>query len=53
MLLAVDVGNSLTVIGVFNGEELAQQWRISSDASRTADELALLFQGLMSFENLS
>jgi len=53
MLLAVDVGNSLTVIGVFNGDELAQQWRISSDARRTADELALLFQGLMSFENLS
>jgi len=53
MLLAVDVGNSQTVIGVFEGEKLAQQWRISTDARRTADEFALLFQGLMAFENLS
>ncbi len=53
MLLAVDVGNSHTVIGVFNGAELIQHWRISTDAGRTADELALLFGGLMQFENLS
>jgi type III pantothenate kinase len=53
VLLAVDVGNSQTVIGVFEGEKLAQQWRISTDARRTADEFALLFQGLMAFENLS
>ena len=53
MLLAVDVGNSQTVIGVFEGEKLAQHWRISTDARRTADEFALLFQGLMAFENLS
>lgn len=53
MLLAVDVGNSHTVIGVFDGEDLIQHWRIATDARRTADELALLFQGLMAFEDLS
>jgi type III pantothenate kinase len=53
VLLAVDVGNTQTVIGVWNGDELAQHWRVATDAERTADELALLFGGLMSFENLS
>jgi type III pantothenate kinase len=53
MLLAVDVGNSQTVIGVFNGDELVQHWRISTEAQRTPDELALLFGGLMAFEDLS
>ncbi|CAN5491751.1 type III pantothenate kinase [soil metagenome] len=53
MLLAVEVGNSQTVIGVFNGDELAQHWRVNTDSRRTADELALLFQGFMAFENLS
>ncbi|HVM14676.1 MAG TPA: type III pantothenate kinase [Egibacteraceae bacterium] len=53
MLLAVDVGNSQTVIGVFNGEDLVDHWRISTQAQRTPDELALLFGGLMSFANLS
>jgi type III pantothenate kinase len=53
VLLAVDVGNSNTVIGVFDGSELTQHWRISSDARRTADELALLFGGLLAFADLS
>ncbi|MGH8934354.1 MAG: type III pantothenate kinase [Egibacteraceae bacterium] len=53
MLLAVDVGNTTTVIGVWNGDELAQHWRVATDARRTADELALMFGGFMSFENLS
>ena len=53
MLLAVDVGNSHTVIGVFDGDELRNHWRISSQTRRTADELALVFQGLMAFQELS
>ncbi len=53
MLLAVDVGNSQTVIGVFDGAELAQHWRLSTQASRTPDEWAMLFGGLMEFANLS
>lgn len=53
MLLAVDVGNSQTIIGVFDSDELVQHWRISTDAQRTPDELALLFGGLMAFADLS
>lgn len=53
MLLAVDVGNSETVIGVFDGSELVERWRTSTDVRRTPDELALLFGGLMGFANLS
>ena len=53
MLLAVDVGNSQTVIGVFQGEELAQHWRLSTEAQRTSDEWAMLFGGLMRFADLS
>lgn len=39
MLLAVDVGNTQTVIGLFRGDELLVTWRLSSDASITSDEL--------------
>lgn len=53
MLLAVDVGNSQTVLGVFSGTELTEHWRISTDAGRTTDELALIFQGLLAFADLS
>ncbi|MGW1763844.1 type III pantothenate kinase [Streptomyces sp. NPDC002073] len=47
MLLTIDVGNSQTVLGLFDGEELVDHWRISTDPRRTADELAVLMQGLM------
>ncbi len=53
MLLAVDVGNSQTVIGVFEGDDLVRHWRISTDAGRTPDELALIFSGLMEFADMS
>ena len=47
MLLAIDVGNTNTVIGVFEGEVLRHSWRIKTDARETADELALTFRGLL------
>jgi type III pantothenate kinase len=47
MLLTIDVGNTHTVLGLFDGEEIVEHWRISTDARRTADELAVLLQGLM------
>jgi type III pantothenate kinase len=47
VLLTVDVGNTNTVIGCFDGEELADSWRIKTDARATADELALLLRGLL------
>jgi len=53
MLLAVDVGNTETVLGVFDGDELAWHWRISTVLDRTADELALLFSGFLAQHDLS
>ncbi|NJP67904.1 type III pantothenate kinase [Streptomyces spiramenti] len=47
MLLTIDVGNTHTVLGLFDGEDIVEHWRISTDARRTADELAVLLQGLM------
>lgn len=47
MLLAIDVGNTNTVLGVFDGERLAHSWRVKTDSRATADELALLFRGLL------
>jgi type III pantothenate kinase len=48
MLLAVDVGNTNTVLGLFDGEHLFQSYRVKTDPRVTADELALLFRGLLS-----
>lgn len=53
MLLAVDVGNSHTVIGVFRGDELVDHWRIGTDDRRTPDELALMFQGFLALHSMS
>jgi type III pantothenate kinase len=47
MLLAIDIGNTNTVIGIFDGEKLVRSWRIKTDARHTADELALTFRGLL------
>ncbi|MGH2737993.1 MAG: type III pantothenate kinase, partial [Actinomycetota bacterium] len=53
MLLAIDVGNTETVVGVFRDEELAWRWRMSTVPDRTADELALLFGGFLQQQELS
>jgi len=53
MLLAIDVGNTETVVGVFRDEELAWRWRMSTVLDRTADELALLFGGFLQQQELS
>jgi type III pantothenate kinase len=47
VLLAIDVGNTNTVIGCFHGEALIESWRIKTDTRATADELALLLRGLL------
>lgn len=41
-LLAIDVGNTHTVLGVLRGAELADLWRISSGLGRTGDEVSML-----------
>src|SRR5215212_6704188 len=50
--MAVDVGNTQTVLGLFDGEEPLGQWRIATEAQRTADELAVFFAGLLALEDL-
>lgn len=52
MLLTIDVGNTHTVLGLFDGREIVEHWRISTDPRRTADELAVLLQGLMGMHPL-
>ena len=49
-LLAIDVGNTNTVLGLFEGDRLARSWRIKTDARSTADEMALVFRGLLQDE---
>ena len=53
MLLAIDVGNTETLIGVFAGDELRWHWRMATRPERTADELALLFGGFLELEGLT
>ena len=53
MLLAVDVGNSHTVVGLFDATELVDHWRIATDAERTSDELALMIQQFLGFHGFS
>jgi type III pantothenate kinase len=48
MLLAIDVGNTQTVLGLFEGERMVHSWRVKTDSRATADELALTFRGLLS-----
>lgn len=47
MLLAIDVGNTNTVIGLFAADELVKSWRVKTDSRETADEIALTFHGLL------
>jgi type III pantothenate kinase len=47
VLLAVDIGNTNTVLGVFDGAKLVESWRVKTDARDTADELALTYRGLL------
>src|SRR5918995_5801986 len=51
--MAVDVGNTQTVLGLIDGKEPRGQWRITTEAHRTADELAVVFTGLLALEGLS
>ena len=47
MLLAIDVGNTNTVLGLFDGAELLRSYRVKTDARSTADEILLTFRGLL------
>lgn len=48
MLLAIDVGNTNTVLGAFEGAELRQQWRVETSHTRTSDEWGVTLRQLFS-----
>lgn len=48
MLLTIDVGNTNTVLGVFDKDSLVKSWRVKTDPRTTADELWLQFSALVS-----
>ena len=52
MLMAVDIGNTQTVLGLFDGDEALGQWRVATEAHRTADELAVVFRVLLEMRGL-
>jgi len=52
MLLAIDVGNTNIVLGVFDGDTLVQSWRLQTVRERTSDELGLLVDGLFAHSRI-
>jgi type III pantothenate kinase len=52
MLLAIDVGNTQTHIGAFNGTDLVEHWRFSTDREATGDELAGQVNGLLGLSGI-
>lgn len=53
MLLVIDVGNTNTVVGLYEGQTLAHNWRITTDKGRTGDEYAMLLHELLRLANVS
>jgi len=51
-LLAIDVGNTQTVFGLYDGTDLREHWRVSTEVERTGDELGLLLRGLVDLRSL-
>jgi type III pantothenate kinase len=52
MLLAVDIGNTNTVFGLFSGSELRLEWRAETRVERTGDEYAALLRGLFELSGI-
>ncbi|MCJ7763986.1 MAG: type III pantothenate kinase, partial [Dehalococcoidales bacterium] len=52
ILLAIDIGNTETTLGVFNGDELKATWHTATVIHRTADEHAILLFNLLGRQGL-
>ncbi len=52
LLLALDVGNTNTVLGLFDGEDLTTHWRLTTHAGRTAVEVGMWLHQLLRWENV-
>ncbi|MGJ8564651.1 MAG: type III pantothenate kinase [Alphaproteobacteria bacterium] len=53
MLLAIDSGNTNTLFAIHDGKDWVIEWRIATDATRTADEYAVWFHQLLAMQGLS
>jgi len=53
MLLAIDTGNTNTLFAIHDGKDWAVEWRIATDAARTADEYAVWFYQLLEMQGLT
>lgn len=53
MLFVLDIGNTNTVLGVFEQDELKYEWRIMTDRHKTADEFGILFKSLFEYKGIS
>lgn len=53
MLLTIDIGNTNTVLGVFRGEELIANWRLTTARAQTVDEYGVLTRNLFSLAGLN
>ncbi|MEO5971348.1 MAG: type III pantothenate kinase, partial [Bdellovibrionia bacterium] len=53
MLLAIDIGNTHSVIGYFVDDQLTQQWRVSTHPLCTADEFKLKLNGILNSGGVS
>src|SRR3954451_10188812 len=47
MLLAIDVGNTQTVLGLYDGETLNDHWRVATESHRSGDEIGALIEALL------
>ncbi|HEY6012467.1 MAG TPA: type III pantothenate kinase, partial [Candidatus Limnocylindrales bacterium] len=47
MLLAVDVGNTQTVFGLFDGRDLSDRWRVATEPHKSGDELGALYRSFL------
>ena len=53
MLLVIDVGNTNTVLGVYDGDVLVDHWRIVTEREKTTDEWGILFRDLFLFDKIN
>ena len=52
MLLAIDVGNTNIVLGVFSGDELVESWRLATDNKRSADEYGTIIDMMLKHDGI-
>ena len=53
MLLAIDVGNTNVVLGVFDGDKMIESWRLATDKNRAADEYGIIINSMFEHDGIS